>query len=70
MFNRRIELWGEGFRFTDLKRLNLPMDRIGITNDIPAIIQVIKVAAGDKQWEWLFPQDELNTNPNVLQNPL
>jgi starch-binding outer membrane protein, SusD/RagB family len=70
MFNRRIELWGEGFRFTDLKRLNLPMDRTGITNNIPAIIQVIKVAAGDKQWEWLFPQDELNTNPNVLQNPL
>ena len=24
---RRIELWGEGFRFYDLKRLNLPLDR-------------------------------------------
>jgi len=27
MIQRRVELWGEGFRFTDLKRLNLPLDR-------------------------------------------
>ncbi|MCK7529965.1 MAG: RagB/SusD family nutrient uptake outer membrane protein [Marinilabiliales bacterium] len=27
MLNRRLELWGEGFRFTDLKRLNLPLSR-------------------------------------------
>lgn len=27
MVQRRIELWCEGFRFLDLKRLNLPLDR-------------------------------------------
>lgn len=27
LFQRRIELWGEGFRFTDLKRLNMNLDR-------------------------------------------
>lgn len=27
MFQRRIELWGEGFRFLDLKRLNMDLDR-------------------------------------------
>ncbi len=27
MVQRRVELWGEGFRFLDLKRLNLPLDR-------------------------------------------
>lgn len=27
MFQRRIELWGEGFRYLDLKRLNMPLDR-------------------------------------------
>lgn len=27
MFQRRVELWGEGFRFLDLKRLNVPLDR-------------------------------------------
>lgn len=69
-FNRRIELWGEGFRFTDLKRLNLPMSRSGIPNHLLALIQVVTIPAGDKQWEWLFPQDELNANKVVEQNPL
>jgi hypothetical protein len=27
MFQRRVELWGEGLRWFDLKRLNLPLDR-------------------------------------------
>lgn len=27
MIQRRVELWGEGFRFLDLKRLNMPLDR-------------------------------------------
>ena len=27
MFQRRVELWGEGFRWLDLKRLNMPLDR-------------------------------------------
>src|SRR5690606_6117379 len=27
MFQRRVELWVEGFRFLDLKRLNLDLDR-------------------------------------------
>ncbi|WP_320052031.1 RagB/SusD family nutrient uptake outer membrane protein [uncultured Acetobacteroides sp.] len=28
LLQRRIELWGEGFRFTDLKRLDLPLARV------------------------------------------
>lgn len=28
LLQRRIELWGEGFRFYDLKRLNLPLTRV------------------------------------------
>ena len=27
LFQRRVELWGEGFRYFDLKRLNMPLDR-------------------------------------------
>ena len=69
-FNRRIELWGEGFRFTDLKRLNLPMTRAGIPNHVQALIQIVTVPSGDKLWEWLFPQDELNANLTIVQNPL
>ncbi len=70
LWNRRVEFWGEGFRFTDLKRLNLPMDRTGIPNHLTALIQVLTVPAGDKQWQWLFPQDELNQNKAIEQNPL
>lgn len=70
MFHRRVEFWGEGFRFTDLKRLNLPMTRVGIPNHLPALIGVTTVPAGDVKWEWLFHQDELNTNKAIEQNPL
>ncbi|MBC7829873.1 MAG: RagB/SusD family nutrient uptake outer membrane protein [Chitinophagaceae bacterium] len=69
-FHRRIELWGEGFRFTDLKRTNSPMNRAGIPNHLPALIMVTTIPADDKQWEWLFPQDELNSNKALTQNPL
>jgi hypothetical protein len=70
MFHRRIELWGEGFRFLDLKRTNSPLNRTGISNHVPFLIRVNNIPAGDKQWEWLFPQDELNANKQLVQNPL
>jgi hypothetical protein len=68
--HRRVELWGEGFRFTDLKRRNAPLDRTLAPNTNLAISLIDRVPAGDKQWQWLFPQDELNTNPKLEQNPL
>jgi hypothetical protein len=70
LFHRRVELWGEGFRFTDLKRMNAPLDRNGIPNHIASLIRIYTVPAGDKQWEWLFPQDEMNQNKKIEQNPL
>lgn len=70
LLNRRIELWGEGFRFLDLKRLNLPLNRAGIPNHLPALISVTTIPAGDVRWEWLFPQDEMNANSAIVQNPL
>lgn len=70
MFHRRIELWGEGFRFTDLKRTNAALNRNGIPNHVASISVVFDIPAGDKQWQWLFPQDEINTNKALIQNPL
>ncbi len=70
LFYRRIELWGEGFRFTDLKRLNLPMIRTGIPNHQTTIVQIFEVPAGDIKWEFLFPQDEIDANKAINQNPL
>ncbi len=67
--NRRIELWGEGFRFLDLKRLNQPLNRNG-TNAIASIAVLYDVPAGDKQWEFLLPRREIDANKAIIQNPL
>jgi len=69
--SRRLELWGEGFRFLDLKRLNLPLDRTG-ANHVSAVTNNLDmVPAGDKRWTWLIPQDEINASQGlVVQNEL
>jgi hypothetical protein len=69
MFQRRVELWGEGFRFLDIKRTNSALNRNG-ANHRAAIAVVFDVPAGDKRWEWLIPQSEINANPAIVQNPL
>ena len=69
LFNRRIELWGEGHRFLDLKRMNLPLNRNG-ANHNTAVAVLFDVPAGDPQWEFLFPRRELNANAAIVQNPL
>ncbi len=69
LFHRRVELWGEGFRFTDLKRMNLPLNRNG-ANINTAVAVLFDVAAGDNQWEFLIPRREINANAAIVQNPL
>jgi hypothetical protein len=69
LLNRRLELWGEGFRFTDLKRLNLPLNRTGSNHTVSLCIETI-IAAGDVRWEWLIPKQELDANKQIQQNPL
>ncbi len=61
---RRLELWGEGFRFYDLKRNNLPLDRMqGVGNHNASGVQNLwTVPAGDKRWEFLIPQAEIDNN--------
>lgn len=72
--SRRIELWGEGFRFLDLKRLNLPLDRgsSSTTNHVSTVVNnVFSVPAGDKKWQYLIPRKEIDaSNGLVEQNPL
>lgn len=68
MNSRRVELWGEGFRFLDLKRLNLPLNRIG-SNHNQALAVMMTLAAGSNDWQYVIPQSEINANPLVTQNP-
>jgi len=68
LIQRRIELWGEGFRFYDLKRLNLPLDRHRHTF-LPSYQK--SVPAGDAQWQFVIPQAEIDATSGVIQqNPL
>lgn len=64
--HRRIELWGEGFRWLDLKRLNLPLDRDETYHS--TVAEIWQVPAGDNRWQVLIPRDELNANPLISQN--
>jgi len=71
-FNRRIELWGEGFRFLDLKRLNQPLDRTVVPNYVSASVNnLMQVPAGDPKWEFFIPRSEMEANPALAgqQNP-
>lgn len=65
--SRRLELWGEGFRFLDLKRLNLPLDRTGANHVSAVTNNLMTVPAGDKRWTWLIPQDEINASQGLVQ---
>ena len=70
MVQRRVELWGEGFRFYDLKRTNSALNRNGGNHSATFTNGVLDVPAGDKRWQFLLPNDEIrNTNGVVVQNP-
>ena len=66
MNSRRVELWGEGFRYTDLKRLNLDLVR-GRNFDI-AFCGFLEKKAGEKGWTWEIPNIETNYNPLCEKN--
>jgi starch-binding outer membrane protein, SusD/RagB family len=68
LFHRRVELWGEGFRFFDLKRMNAPLNRNGF-NHTSSVALIFNVAPGDNLWQMVFPQDEINANKLIVQNP-
>ncbi|OXE96519.1 SusD-like starch-binding protein associating with outer membrane [Flavobacterium araucananum] len=70
LVQRRIELWGEGFRFFDLKRTNSSLDRTGANHDSAIVNGVLTVPSTDKRWQWLIPRAEINANPLVKQNEL
>lgn len=69
MIQRRSELWGEGFRFYDLKRTNTGLDRRGGNHNATIAVKMSE-PAGTINWQWLIPQDEINNSGGVVvQNP-
>ena len=72
---RRIELWGEGRNWTDLKRLNLPLVRPTSANagrglHVESFATIVNEQPGTKNWVWLIPKAEIDTNPELEQNPV
>ena len=66
MNSRRVELWGEGFRLGDLKRLNLPIKR-GRNFDI-SFCTFLEKDADAKGWAWEIPDSETDYNPLCTKN--
>ena len=74
LIQRRIELWGEGRNFTDLKRLGLPLVRPeapsgSMGGHVASIAIKLTEPAGTNNWTWMIPRAELDSNPNLEQNP-
>jgi hypothetical protein len=67
MTQRRIELWGEGFRWYDLKRLNLPLKRTGSNWDVAFCFE-LEIPADDIRWQYAIPREELDANPLMVDN--
>ncbi len=72
MFHRRIELWGEGFRFHDLQRTGKNLLRTAAQGHNLGLANILEMPAGDPRWLWLIPQDEIDANDAISsgdQNP-
>ncbi len=67
MNSRRLELWGEGFRFLDLKRLNLDLDRRNANFVESVVNNVMFVPSTDPKWTWLIPQSEIDNSKGLVE---
>ena len=68
-FQRRVELWGEGFSNSDTRRLNKPLVRFhgGRESNVPAAFR-FNMTANDPWWLMRFTSSELNTNFAIVDN--
>ncbi len=63
---RRVELWGEGFAYFDLKRLNKGIDRTYAGSNHEGSNKLV-VPAGDKRWIYKIPQSEIQENAAISE---
>lgn len=68
-FQRRVELWGEGFAMTDIMRLgkNVVRFKNGIDTNYPDAFK-FNIAANDGWLLMRFPQQETNNNMGIVNN--
>lgn len=65
ILQKRIELWGEGYSWFDLKRLNL-----GVHRDYEGSnhSSKLEIPAGDNKFLFMIPQAEMDANPEIGPN--
>jgi len=66
---KRIELWGEGYAWYDMKRLGVGLTRDYIGSNHPAFGK-FNIPVGDNKFIFQIPQAEIDANPLIVQNPL
>lgn len=69
---RTLELLGEGFRMSDLRRWNSGFERYAAHDENPALDNVVvkagaamKYANDDHRFTWPIPKTEMDSNPNL-----
>ena len=69
-FQRRVELWGEGFSNSDTRRLGKPLVRFhsGADSNVPSAFR-FNMRADDGWWLLRFTSSEMNTNLAIIDNP-
>lgn len=68
---RRIELWGEGFRYFDIKRTGAGLNRTGGNHNATYASGAMEIGPDDNRWQMAIPDAEIRrTNGIVVQNPL
>lgn len=70
LMERRCDLWGDGFRLFDIKRLNIAMDRRNKGHNETFWDKAGYFEAGAKELLFLIPKQEMDANPLMEQNPL
>ncbi len=66
LLERRFELWGEGFRGRDIKRLKIPLDRTGSNHDV-TVCNTLYEDAEFLGFLYKIPQGEIDANDNLTE---
>lgn len=69
ILQKRIELWGEGYAWFDMKRLGVALTR-DYTGSNHTAFGKFNIPAGDSKFIFQIPQAEIDANPLIVQNPL
>lgn len=70
ILQKRIELWGEGCAWFDMKRLHVGLERDYSGTNQPSFGTKINIPANSEKFLFQIPQAEIDTNKKIVQNPL